>query len=91
MSFWNVFVGVLTGGASTAVEAGAGAVSSEVTGITDTGAALGAFFKQLTDVYMWRSLAWLILGLILFGLGLVLLLRKPIEREVGTIAKAVAL
>lgn len=91
MSFWNTFVGVLTGGASTAVEAGAGAVSSGVGGISDAGAALAAFFKQVTDLYMWRSFAWLVLGLVLFGLGLVLLLRAPIEREAGNIAKAVAL
>lgn len=49
------------------------------------------FFQVLTDGAMWRSLGWLILGLILFGVGLALLLRAPIEREVGTIAKAVAL
>lgn len=49
------------------------------------------FFQVLTDGAMWRSLAWLFAGLILFGLGLLLLLRAPIEREVGTVAKAVAL
>lgn len=47
------------------------------------------FFQVLTDGAMWRSLAWLLLGLILFGLGLTLLLRKPIEEAVGTAAKAV--
>lgn len=49
------------------------------------------FFEVLTDGAMWRSLAWLILGLLLFGLGLALLLRAPLERAAGSVAKAVAL
>jgi hypothetical protein len=49
------------------------------------------FFQVLTDGAMWRSLGWLLLGLVLFGLGLTLLLREPIERAAGTVAKAVAL
>jgi hypothetical protein len=49
------------------------------------------FFQVLTDGAMWRSLAWLLLGLLLFGFGLALLLRKPLEEAVGTAVKAVAL
>lgn len=49
------------------------------------------FFQVLTDGAMWRSLGWLLLGLVVFGLGLALLLREPLERAAGTVAKAVAL
>lgn len=49
------------------------------------------FFQVLTDGAMWRSLAWLVLGIVLFGVGLALLLRAPIERAAGDVAKAVAL
>lgn len=49
------------------------------------------FFQVLTDGAMWRSLGWLLLGLVLFGVGLALILREPIERAAGTVAKAVAL
>jgi hypothetical protein len=49
------------------------------------------FFQVLVDGAMWRSLGWLVLGIVLTALGLVLLLRQPIEQGVGTVAKAVAL
>lgn len=49
------------------------------------------FFQVLTDGAMWRSLGWLLLGLVLLGLGLTMLLRAPIERELGNVAKAVAI
>ena len=48
------------------------------------------FFKVLTDAAMWRSLGWLFLGLLIAGLGLLLLLRKPVEDAVGQVARAVA-
>ena len=91
MSFWNDVLGVLTGGASTAVEAGAGSVGSGLSDIDKVGTVFGTFFNQITKASMWRSLAWLLLGIILFTLGLLLLLRKPVEQGVGEVAKAVAL
>lgn len=84
MSFWSDFTNIVTLGA-------ASQASGAVSAISDTGAALAAFFKEITDPNMWRSLAWLLLGIILFGFGLLLLLRKPIEEALGTAAKAVAL
>jgi hypothetical protein len=65
-----------------------------VTALTDAEKGIDVavrFFQVLTDGAMWRSLGWLTLGLVLFGLGLALLLRKPIEEAVGTAAKAVML
>jgi hypothetical protein len=55
----------------------------------DAAAAIG-FFKVLTDGAMWRSLGWLMLGLLVTGIGLLLLLRKPVEDAAGQVAKAVA-
>lgn len=61
---------------------------------TDTASVVApavGFIGTVTNFKMWRSLAWLILGIIIMGLGLVLILRAPIEKGVGTVAKAVAL
>ena len=44
-------------------------LSSIWSGITDTTGALVAFFATLTDYTMWRSLGWLILGVILIAAG----------------------
>jgi hypothetical protein len=49
------------------------------------------FFEALVDGAMWRSLGWLILGVVLTGVGLSMLLRAPIERAAGEVAKAVVL
>lgn len=49
------------------------------------------FFEVLTDGAMWRSLGWLIAGLVLFGVGLALILRAPIEHAAGEVGKAVLL
>lgn len=95
MSFWsevghylniNTYTASSVSGAVTgATSAGSGTLSDldKLTGV------LGTFFSDLTDAAMWRSLAWMALGLILFGLGLLLLLRKPIEDAVGTAVAAV--
>ena len=46
------------------------------------------FLGDLTDIRMWRSLGWIALGILVFVIGLVIWLRKPIESAVGTVAKA---
>lgn len=51
---------------------------------------LGDIGRAVTDGKMWRSVGWILLGIIIFGFGLLLWLRKPIEQAVGTAAKAVA-
>ena len=74
MSLFSGIVNTLTGG-----------VSGD---LTDVGATLAAFFGTITDGKMWRSLGWILLGIICLNWGVILLLREPIEKGVGTIAKA---
>jgi hypothetical protein len=50
-----------------------------------------SFLGDLTDVRMWRSLGWIALGILVFIVGLIIWLRKPIEQAVGTVAKAAVL
>ncbi len=49
-----------------------GSIGSAIPGLTDAGAALIAFFGTITDGEMWRSLGWLLLGIVLMGVGLAL-------------------
>ena len=53
-------------------------ILSAGSGISDTAAALGAFFTTVTDYRMWRSLAWLILGVLLIAAGLALLAKDTV-------------
>lgn len=50
-----------------------------------------SFLSDLTDVRMWRSLGWIAVGIMVFVIGLIIWLRKPIENAVGTVAKAAVL
>lgn len=45
--------------------------------LSDTAATLTAFFAEITDGKMWRSLAWIVLGAALLLLGIALWLRIP--------------
>lgn len=45
-------------------------------GVKDTTNALIAFFTTITDYRMWRSLGWLLLGIIMIAAGLALLARN---------------
>lgn len=38
--------------------------------LSDTASALFAFFTTITDYTMWRSLGWLLLGVVLIAFGL---------------------
>lgn len=48
---------------------------SGVNSLTDVGVTLVAFFAELTDYRLWRSLAWLLLGIILMTGGAVIWLK----------------
>ena len=48
---------------------------------------IGDIGRAVTDGKMWRSLGWILLGFIVFGFGLVLWLKKPIENAVGQVIK----
>lgn len=48
---------------------------------------IGDIGRAVVDGKMWRSLGWLLLGVIVFGFGLVLWLKKPIEQAVGQVIK----
>ena len=93
-SIWDITLGVFTGGAWTgakaAGEAAAGAVSDAggtVNAIQDGAGVAKVVWANVSDYRMWRSLGWLILGILLLVLGLVLWNRKAL----GTAAAAAAL
>jgi hypothetical protein len=93
MSFWNDVGTLLTTienpgqGATELAQQNSGAIGA-VGGLF---AVFGEFFSDLTDAALWRSLAWLGVGVAMVVFGLALLLRRPIEDALGTAAKAVAL
>lgn len=49
-----------------------------LSGLTDVGASLIAFFGSITDGAMWRSLGWLLLGVLLMAAGLGLWVRSGV-------------
>jgi hypothetical protein len=55
--------------AGTAVNGGLSGITG---GLSDVGAGLIAFFGTITDGQMWRSIGWLVLGVLLLGTGLAL-------------------
>lgn len=58
--------------------------------LSDTGAALIGFFTTITDGRMWRSLGWIILGVLLMILGGALMLRTVAQGEIArTVRSAV--
>jgi hypothetical protein len=48
------------------------------------------FLSRLTDVRMWRSVGWLLLGVAFIVLGLLIWFRKPLEQAATVAAKAAA-
>lgn len=48
---------------------------SGLSSLSDVGIALAAFFAEITDYHLWRSLAWLALGVLMMGAGAVLWLK----------------
>lgn len=51
-------------------------ITNPVGGIFEVGAVLKAFFQQITRVEMWRSLAWIVAGVVLILVGVTLWMRK---------------
>ncbi|HZR54578.1 MAG TPA: hypothetical protein VFB06_34395 [Streptosporangiaceae bacterium] len=64
---------------------------SALSGADRVAGTLAAISRTLFDGKMWRSLGWILLGLVLLLGGVLLLLRKPIEGAAGTAAKAALL
>jgi hypothetical protein len=56
----------------------------------DVAHALAAFYDKITDYKMWRSLGWLMLGLVLMIVGLALLLRRTVSGGLSSAVNAVA-
>lgn len=61
---------------------------SALSGVDKLAGTIGAVARALFDGKMWRSLGWLLLGLVFIWMGVLLLLRKPIEAGAATAAKA---
>lgn len=58
--------------------------------LSDVGAALVGFFTTITDGRMWRSLAWIILGVTMILVGLLLFVRERATGLVGNVLKEAA-
>ncbi len=68
------------------------APGNPLSGIERLAAVIEAFFKVLTNFKMWRSLGWLVLGLILMLAGILLWLKIPQKAaQVGSVAAKAAL
>lgn len=65
-----------------------GSGASDIDKLTGT---FFAFFSDVTDGAMWRSMGWLMLGVAVLIFGLALWLRTPIEHAIGDTIKAVAI
>lgn len=83
MGFFTSILDALLGNSAGAA---GGGIAGAVSGLTDTGSALIAFFTTVTDYRMWRSLGWLLLGIVLIGAGLALAAKDTV---VGSVAGAV--
>lgn len=83
-------VSVSPGGNLSAADPFAG-LAGVATALAKFGAGITDFFKAMEDGKMWRSLGWVGLGAAFTVIGLLVWLRKPITRAVGTAVKAVAL
>lgn len=49
-----------------------------LSGLSDVGSALVAFFDTITNGRMWRSLGWLLLGVVMMAAGLTLWLKTEV-------------
>lgn len=66
-----------------------GSIWSSGAALGDTASALVAFFQTITDYTMWRSLGWLILGIIMIALGVYSWSKETVTPYVAAAAKAV--
>jgi hypothetical protein len=90
MSIWDdIFgvVGLATGNPNAAsAQDTADATTAATAPFQDVSHALTAAYDAITNFYMWRSLGWLLLGLVVMILGVALLLKGQIASQVGSIA-----
>ena len=89
-SWWDEWWGSVTGGFESGFDAGSatGDKINEVTGLPDSSGAISALgdtlsfskavWLNISDFRMWRSLGWLLLGVILIILGFVSWNRKAV-------------
>jgi hypothetical protein len=63
----------------TAADIGTAATGNGVFG------SLTAFFATITDGKMWRSLGWILLGIMIMAFGINLWLKNPIGRGVAAV------
>lgn len=61
--------------------------ANPLAGILGLSRIIGDIGRALTDGKMWRSLGWVVLGIILILAGLALFLKKPIEQAIGQVIK----
>lgn len=81
MSLWTDIMDVIgaAGGNAYPAETATGQAVASNSGL------LG-FFTALTDGYMWRSLGWIILGVVLMILGVALLTKEHIPPQLAAAA-----
>lgn len=89
-SFWEDWWGSITSGFESGKKAGSKTANAinEATGLPDTSGAISAItdpvsfakavWLNVSDYRMWRSLGWVIIGLVLMILGFVVWNRKAI-------------
>ena len=65
------------------VAAAASAAEAAPAAFTSVQNALSGIYDKLTDGKMWRSLGWLLLGIILMVLGTALLLKEQIPKPLA--------
>ena len=73
---WDTLVTIFSGGLLS---------GGDATGLVKT---ISEVWLNVTDYRMWRSLGWLLLGMILIILGFVIWNRRAIGAAAGTIAAA---
>lgn len=93
-SWWEDWWGDITSGFQSGREAGeaAGEKINEFTGLPDSSGAISALTDPLSfvkavwlnvsDYRMWRSLGWVLLGLVMMAIGIVMWSRKALASTV---------
>jgi len=83
--FWDILSSM--GGAGGVSAGAAGDIGGQVAGGQGIFGVMAAGFATITDGKMWRSLGWLLLGLIVFSFGINLWLHNPVGRALGDVGK----
>ena len=68
--------GALAAGGNAAAAGGGATIGNPLGGIDKLAAVVEASYKAITDGKLWRSLAWLILGVLILAGGLIMLIGK---------------